>query len=203
MQVYFMLPGFVEAIGEFSPEKFLPLARKQKADGNKVSRKIQATELVAGLQQLHSYLWNSNRKYVPSESVTEKLTDDLGNPIKVGGIGEFNRNFLLRVNEALELEDTPFQDHLDPKESQALGMSVLPPVVSDQLEKTFIYNTFFGSFQVITKAIDKEGDKVELKTTNAFSHVVINPTEDNLYKCWEASYFTDIENLNTPSVPSI
>ena len=139
------------------------------------------------------------------------LVDDSGNSIKVGeqkDVGEFNINLLARVHDALEIgkgsigiptkRDPTSQREFD--RSIALGMSTLLPVAPEDLCKSFIYNTFFGSSQIITKATDRDGKKIELKTEAAFGQVIVNAQERDIYKGWEANYYSEIDDFQTQSV---
>jgi hypothetical protein len=193
-----MLPGFVETLSKFGQEKLEGCEQKEKT--GKTKQKFKSLELAKELQLLLAYLWNSNRKYISAETFTEKLTDDHGCPIKAESIGKLYKNLLLSLNEALELEDSPLLELSDIKESQVLGMSELPPATSDQLAKTFILNTFFGSFKVFTKATDKDGFEAEVFATNAFGYVVVDADEESIYKGWEANYFAKTDSVQTPSV---
>eukprot|EP00826_Nyctotherus_ovalis_P057890 TRINITY_DN7930_c0_g1_i1.p1 TRINITY_DN7930_c0_g1~~TRINITY_DN7930_c0_g1_i1.p1 ORF type:complete len:209 (-),score=59.84 TRINITY_DN7930_c0_g1_i1:405-1031(-) len=205
MQIYFMLPGFVETLSRFAPDKFSLANLEKTIKKTKFNRIASSIDLISELQLLFGYLWNSNRSYVEVKGIAEKLVDDLGSPIRTADVNEFSRSLLLRLNEVLELErSAPLSKELpDISDSQVLGMSVLLPVIPEQLAKTFIYNTFFGTFQVTTKAIDKNGNEVELNTSKAFGHIEVKPIEETLYKCWEASYYHDIQNFHTPSVLSL
>lgn len=197
-----MLPGFVEALSKFAPEKFSLANLEKTIKRTKFNRIVSSIDLISELQLLFGYLWNSNRSYVEGKGIAEKLVDDSGSPIETADANEFSRNLLLRLNEVLELEKpAPFsREPPDISDSQTLGMSVLLPVTPEQLAKTFIYNTFFGTFQVTTKATDKNGNEVELNTSKAFGHIEVKPIEDTLHKCWEAGYYHDIHNFHTPSV---
>ena len=197
-----MLPGFVEALSSFVPENFSLANLEKSLKKTKYKRVVASIELISELQLLFCYLWNSNRSYIESTGIMDKLVNDQGKPITTENLNEFNRNFLLRLNEILELERSPLFTKELPNinDSQVLGMSVLLPVMPEQLAKTFIYNTFFGTFQVITKASDKNGDEVELNVSKAFGHIEVKPIEDNLYKCWESNYYHEIANFHTPSV---
>jgi hypothetical protein len=197
-----MLPGFVEALSTFVPENFSLVNLEKSLKRTKYERIVSSISLISELQLLHGYLWNSNRSYIESTSLIDKLVNDAAKPIKTEDASEFNRNFLLRLNEVLELERSSLfnKEFADVNDSQALGMSVFLPVMPEQLAKTFIYNTFFGTFQVTTKALDKNGSEVELNTSKAFGHIEVKPIEDNLYKCWEANYYHEIANFHTPSV---
>jgi len=193
-----MLPGFVETLSKFVPEKLTCLDKENKT--GKANRKLMSLELAKELQLLLAYLWNSNRKYVEAEVIIEKLVDDNGDPVKLEDIGKFHKNLLLRLNEALELEDSPFLEFSDCKESQVLGMSLLPPAISDQLIETYVFNTFFGSFEVFTKVIDKDGFETELSATNAFGYMIVDADKENIYKGWKTNYFIDTDSVQTPTV---
>ncbi len=168
------------------------------------------------LKRLFAYLINSNRKCVEAQKVTAALVDDFGNPIKMGeqrDVGEFNINFLSRVHEALELASpektttaTPLLDiaalsaSRELTRSVAMGMSVLLPVTPEQLSKSFVYSTFFGSAVILTSAKEKNGEPVELQTQSTFGQVIVNAEEDNLYRGWQRNYYSEIEDFQTPKV---
>ena len=220
MQAYYMLPTFMENIIKFKPDKRDIAALKEKvAQGAEKAkrevRKLVSIELVAQLQRLFAYLSNSNRKCVDTRCVTSAVVDDFGKPVKIGeqkDVGEFNINFLARVHDALEVgkdnplpvtpskveTDTAAQKELE--RSVALGMSVLLPVAPEQLSKSFIYNTFFGSFAILTKAIDKDGKVIELKTNTTFGQIMVNACEKDIYSGWQKNYFNEVEDFQTPSV---
>jgi ubiquitin carboxyl-terminal hydrolase 25 len=64
----------------------------------------QSTFLVENLSKLFAQMIMANRKYVDPTQVLRSLTDDFGNFIHVGeqrDIGEFNLNFLERIEEGL------------------------------------------------------------------------------------------------------
>ncbi|TNV86827.1 hypothetical protein FGO68_gene17503 [Halteria grandinella] len=67
-------------------------------------RGIQSRHLVDNLGRLFASMLLANRKYVDPTSVLKSLTDDFGNQIHVGeqrDLGEFNLNFLERIEEGL------------------------------------------------------------------------------------------------------
>ncbi len=155
---------------------------------------------------------NSNRKSVDASTVTSAIVDDFGAPVKVGeqkDVGEFNINFLARINEALELErsDPPVPApelasaaRRELERSVASGMSVLLPVTPEQLNRSFVYSTFFGSSLIVTKATENNGKSVELQTQATFGQVIINAEEKDLYRGWEKNYYNVIEDFQTPNV---
>lgn len=192
-----MIPGFAEFISRFPSTRCV--FPKTMENTGKTKRKIMSLEIVEELQLLFGYLWNSNRRYVQSETISKKLADDCGNTM-AGDIGEYSKSLLLRINEAFELQESPLIELSGNKESQMLGIPALPPIGTDQVSESFVSNSFFGSFKVFTQAIDKNGTETELVATNTFDRVVIKANKENLYKCWEASYFTNIDNFHTPSV---
>ncbi len=220
MQAYYMLPTFTEAITKFAVRKKDIEAFKSKVTSapdksKREARKLACVELVTQLQRLFAYLTYSNRKCVDTRGVTSAVVDDFGKLVKIGeqkDVGEFNINFLARVNEALELENTdsyittPHAPPVDPAaqkvgdKSVNLGMSILLPVRPDQLGISFIYKTFFGAFQIVTKAVDKDGTMVELRTNTTFGQIIVNATEKDLYRGWEKNYYGEVEEFQTPSV---
>jgi ubiquitin carboxyl-terminal hydrolase 25 len=60
--------------------------------------------LVDSLSKLFASMIMANRKYVDPTAVLTAVTDDYGNPVLIGeqrDIGEFNLNFLERIEEGL------------------------------------------------------------------------------------------------------
>jgi len=210
-----MLPIFMETITKFTVDKKEFENMKSKAEKNpdkakREIRKLSSVKLVTQLQHLFAYLINSNRKCVDTKAVTSAIVDDYGKPIKIGeqkDVGEFNINFLTRLNEALELGESSIlqEQNLDPiakrelDRSVALGMSVLLPISAEQLQKCFIYNTFFGTFGIFTKALDKDGKIVESVTNTTFGQIIIDANSSNIYDGWEKNYYTEVEDFQTPT----
>lgn len=201
-----MIPAFMEAVVKLDTGKLQKL-------GEVGRRKAASLRLATELQRLFGYLIKSNRRAVDTRRVTDEIVDDYGKPVKIHeqkDIGEFNINFLARIHDALELgkdntcTKTPAALSPEAKKqfdrSVALGMSVLLPVSPDDLTKTFIYNTFFGSFQMVIKAKEKDGRPIELNTSTTFGQIIINASERDFYKGWQANYYTDIEDFQTASV---
>ena len=205
-----MLPLFMEAISQV---KISNTGKILAGKGKKNERKLHSLKLTIQLQRLFAYLTNSNRKAIDTTSVTDEIVDENGNPVRIHeqkDVGEFNINFLARINEALELGKensfTKISNELDPdakkqqERSIALGMSVSLPVDCHQLSKSFIYNTFFGSFLIITKANDKNGKPIELKANTTFGQIIINSHEKDIYKGWEKNYYSEIDDFQTSTV---
>lgn len=221
LQAYFMMPSFVEEIMKFKPKeeekKDKPQTdakkeakkeekKEQVKKIDKEGRKKASAQLVHKLQILFSYLICSNRRYVDPSLVIKALVDDYGNPIELGDqkdVGEFNINFLARLNEGLSQEaggmDSPSPVRgFGLERSTSMGMSIFVPPSTEQLHASFIYRTFFGSMMTFTKSKEQDGQPIELKSTTGFGQVNINPMEANLYDGWEANYFSEIEDFKTP-----
>ena len=67
-------------------------------------RQAQSKALVDNLARLFAQMIMANRKYVDPTTVLKSLTDDFGNKVQVGeqkDLGEFNLNFLERIEEGL------------------------------------------------------------------------------------------------------
>lgn len=67
-------------------------------------RQAQSRALVDNLARLFAQMIMANRKYVDPTTVLKSLTDDFGNKVQVGeqkDLGEFNLNFLERIEEGL------------------------------------------------------------------------------------------------------
>jgi len=205
-----MISAFTEAIIK------LDIANsKQKPYGavKKGERKLRSLKLTIELQRLFGYLINSSRKAVDTTAVTNEIVDDYGEPVKIHeqkDIGEFSINFLARIHDALELnkEDNKVQVpiNINPESKKqldrsiALGMSVSLAVNPEDLSKSFIYNTFFGSFLMLIKATEKDGKGIELSTNTTFGQIIINANEKDFYRGWRANYYTDIEDFQTNTV---
>ncbi len=56
------------------------------------------------MKKLFAFMARSDKKYADPTGVLKSLVDDFGNPIEIGDqkdIGEFNTNFLARLQEGL------------------------------------------------------------------------------------------------------
>ena len=59
------------------------------------------------MKKLFAYLAKSDKKYADPSGVLHSIVDDFGNPIQIGeqkDIGEFNNNFLARIQEGLHAD---------------------------------------------------------------------------------------------------
>ena len=216
MQAYFMMPNFMEAISRFQPNQFLlesykALIKRDPKKSTREFRKFTSSNLVMELQRLFARLCNSAQKSIDTKGVTSKIVDDFGVFVNIGeqkDVGEFNINFLARIHDGLDVNMVT-KDHKDElnimeeKELQRsiqLGLSVLLPITKEQLDKSFIYNTFFGSFSIVTKGLDYDGNEISLDTNTTFSQIIINANGGNLYKGWEENYYTVIDDFQTSKV---
>ena len=185
-----MIPGFVEALSELPSEKLQLGIHKHTSDGT------QNGILISEFQKLFGYMWNSNRKYIQNYAITETLKNNLGAIIESKNLGQLYEKTLNELNEVLGYENIPLsvKQELDSSNSEPFPISFKPA------KQSFITSSFFGSFQVSTKTLDEEGDKIESKTDKDFCRIVVNPNETDIYKSWEMSYNHDIENFRSSSV---
>ena len=200
----------------------MPRNREEKIQ-QKENRRKASVELVINLQKLFAYLICSNRKYVEPTAVLKALVDDYGNQIAFGDqkdAGEFNITFLAQINEAMQNEEDakspakPSGNLDSPKRSPGLESSPgfsrslslgIPPILAGlahKMENTFINDSFFGTFQVITRAQEKDQGVVELTAESPFGQIMINAMEKDVYEGWDANYFNELEGFQTPSVKS-
>jgi len=193
--------------------------KKEDSKKNEKNRKKASVELVLNLQKLFSYLTSSNRKYVEPTDVLKALVDDYGNQISIGeqkDAGEFNIIFLSEINEALQLEEikSNFPPPLSPSKSliensprkspsitrsQNLGIPNMLASMTQKLNNTFINENFFGEFQILTRAAEKDGKIVELEAEVPFGQIMINAMEKDIYEGWDTNYFNEIEGFLTPA----
>lgn len=190
------------------------MIREEKKQPREVRTKA-SVELVLNLQKLFAYLICSNRRYIEPTSVLKALVDDYGNPIAIGeqkDVGEFNMVFLARINEALEREEE------QKRSSQIIRMATMSAMESPRkmspsekmrgilpggpqnLDNGFISTSFFGMFQIITRAKESNGDPIELNTDTAFGQIMINPMEKDIYQGWDTNYFNEISDYHTATV---
>eukprot|EP01022_Parablepharisma_sp_SALTPOND_P023425 TRINITY_DN494_c0_g1_i1.p1 TRINITY_DN494_c0_g1~~TRINITY_DN494_c0_g1_i1.p1 ORF type:complete len:1152 (+),score=161.70 TRINITY_DN494_c0_g1_i1:3596-7051(+) len=179
---------------------------------DKESRRKASVELVLNLQKLFAYLICSNRRYVEPIAVLKALVDDYGNQIAIGDqkdAGEFNITFLAQVNEALQSEEVPASPsksmaEVSPKKSPGLSRSLslgIPSIftsLSQKLDSTFINENFFGEFQIVTQAQEKDGKPINLEAETPFGQIMINATEKDIYEGWDTNYYNEIEDFQTP-----
>lgn len=171
-------------------------------------RKKASVDLVLNLQKIFAYLICSNRKYVDPSPVLKALVDDYGNQIAIGeqkDVGEFNIVFLARIAEALEHEEEK-KSH-----SQIVRMATLGPesplknpqarsMLAYIASKGFINENFFGTFQIITRSVEKDGKPIMLNEDTEFGQININAMEKDIYQGWDTNYFNEIDDYRTPEV---
>eukprot|EP00347_Sterkiella_histriomuscorum_P016450 403353129 len=98
IQAYFYLPDFTEKILTSSVVQQIGL------QSSNIEREKACHYLVINLAYLFSKLILTNQKYTEPSEVLRSLVDDFGQPILLGeqkDIGEFNLNFLERIEEGL------------------------------------------------------------------------------------------------------
>jgi ubiquitin carboxyl-terminal hydrolase 25/28 len=181
--------------------------------------KNSCVKLVAEVQRLFAYMALSHKKYVNPVAILHALLDERGLPFAIGDqkdVGEFNINFLERIQEGLmlaQLSSGPSSSpeafeaanaiqvaEFRPSTAQRLGGSQYLGLSPQMHKKSFISDTFFGMLVVLIEAQEADGTKVERMSDTTFGQVIIEGANTDLYEGWEASYFTEIENYITPKV---
>ena len=138
----------------------------------------------------------SDRKYISPKALSETVVDDEGIAIQLGDekdVGEFNINFLARVDEAISAQSSPLL-RSSFKPQMSLGTKGLKSSLAIQNE-SFISRSFFGRQMVITCAIDKHKNPIETKEETLFGQIMINPTADNIYYGWDDNAFSEIADF--------
>jgi ubiquitin carboxyl-terminal hydrolase 25/28 len=129
LQIYYTIPAFVEAILCFKDEgegesamaattdsaKKPKIVEESKAEGEsagidkQVEKRLKASKkLIFEMKKLFASLTKSDKKYTDPSGVLHAIVDDFGNPIQIGeqkDIGEFNNNFLARIQEGLKADE--------------------------------------------------------------------------------------------------
>jgi ubiquitin carboxyl-terminal hydrolase 25/28 len=140
----------------------------------------------------------SKRKYVSPKALSEAIVDGEGMPMQLGeekDVGEFNINFLARVDEAISAQNSlPLRSSF--KSQMSLGTKGFKSSLAIQNE-SFISKSFFGTQAVITHAIDKQNKPIDLKEESLFGQIMINPTADNIYYGWDDNAFSEIDDFVT------
>ena len=100
-----------------------------KLKSSNIARQKQCIVLSQKLAELFSRLAQLNKKYTEPSEVLRALVDDFGNTISLGDqkdIGEFNLNFLERIEEGLgEAERKSADDNISDEKSRSLSISTL------------------------------------------------------------------------------
>jgi ubiquitin carboxyl-terminal hydrolase 25/28 len=88
---------------------------ESKAEGEsagidkQVEKRLKASKkLIFEMKKLFASLTKSDKKYTDPSGVLHAIVDDFGNPIQIGeqkDIGEFNNNFLARIQEGLKADE--------------------------------------------------------------------------------------------------
>mmetsp|Transcript_25425 Transcript_25425/g.39213 ORF Transcript_25425/g.39213 Transcript_25425/m.39213 type:complete len:156 (-) Transcript_25425:2609-3076(-) len=106
LQVYFNLPDFVSNIMKFEDtnEELAPLNKDDVQEKNMLNRLNNSRKLITNLKTLFARLTIGNKKYADPTDVLRSTTNEQGSTLEIGDqqdIGEFNGQFLLRVQEGL------------------------------------------------------------------------------------------------------
>jgi len=168
----------------------------------------------------------SNRKYTEPSIVLRALVDDFGQPILFGDqkdIGEFNLNFLERIEEGLgerkmaklEIEDLKAQDEklfanggltkgMEVRKSSIIddGMDTPQPESSlgDDAINT-IQKLFFGRIVNILKVDNAKRTKIFSKKIEKMGPIMLDVNNyGSLYDAWNSQGLEDIEDFNCKEV---
>ena len=143
-------------------------------------------------------MMGSDRKYINPKSLADSIVNNNGIPIKIGeekDVGEFNINFLARVDEAVSNQTNPAKrSSLEPHMFSASRAAHQPLVFQSE---SFISKSFFGKLLIRTHAIDSKNQPIEMNEETTFGQIMINPTAKNIYQGWEDNYFSDIDDFLT------
>ena len=100
----------------------------------------------------------ANRKYVDPTAVLKSVTDDYGNPVLIGeqrDIGDFNLNFLERIEEGLGERKPEHSDSLiidgmsDTGKNRAILAADQSPIIDDNF-----------SGKVVKNSLEEEKDEI-------------------------------------------
>lgn len=110
MQILYTLPPFVQAIltADVRYEESKEKAKPDEGIDPQIVKRIRASQkLILETKKLFAIMSLSDKKYTDPSAVLHSIVDDFGNPIQIGeqkDIGEFNNNFLARIQEGLNAE---------------------------------------------------------------------------------------------------
>jgi len=132
----------------------------------------------------------SKRKYINPKAFADVMTENNGSGIIIGeekDVGEFNINFLARIDEALGKEgDNSLLS------SQYINHSMKSRGFLRLSKESFVARAFFGKLLTLTYEIK---DKVVRREETLFGQVMISPMAENIYQGWEANYFSEIDDF--------
>ena len=192
IQSYFMIPKLVQEILSFKLDQNHPdLATLAKSPNIK---------LIEELQFLFASMILGNKKCIDPSNVLDTLLDETGNQIQVGeqkDIGEFNINFIARIEEGLKAAH-----------SFKSVEAVKEPLASLPLdeEKKFrnvenlnlVSQLFYAKQQEFVTAEEVDGEQVEFKNCSMFGQLSLDVNEKDLHRAWDKAYHNFIDEYMTP-----
>lgn len=166
IQTYFMIPKFIQEILSFKePES--------------TEAKSASIKLIEELQLLFASMILGNKKCIDPSEVLENLVDDFGNKIVVGeqkDIGEFNMNFIARIEDGL-------------KAGQG---------VKSEVDNTIVSQLFFAKQHEVVKANERDGEVLTISNTTLFGQLSLDVNEKELHRAWDKAFHNYIEEFMTP-----
>eukprot|EP00826_Nyctotherus_ovalis_P056856 TRINITY_DN7755_c0_g1_i15.p1 TRINITY_DN7755_c0_g1~~TRINITY_DN7755_c0_g1_i15.p1 ORF type:complete len:771 (+),score=212.17 TRINITY_DN7755_c0_g1_i15:500-2812(+) len=136
----------------------------------------------------------SKRKYINPKALADLITACSDPSMMLGDekdVGEFNINFLARIDETLgkELRGSVLS-------SQYLNPSTRNRAFLRLSRENFIARAFFGKLLILTREVNPASESpIEFKEETLFSQVMISPMAENIYQGWEANYFSEISEF--------
>eukprot|EP00743_Colponemidia_sp_Colp-15_P007033 GILK01007589.1.p1 GENE.GILK01007589.1~~GILK01007589.1.p1 ORF type:complete len:990 (-),score=185.29 GILK01007589.1:398-3367(-) len=210
-QTYFKLPHIRHAVLSFrapSDEKLkeeVSAAQDDELKKSLVLRRHASIKLVKELQMLFACMMYGTRKYGNPTSVLKALVDDTGRPIQIGDqkdVGEFNLNFLDRLDEGLQAGE-----HDDLDENQYVVVREAPsdmavdgtPVATDTKSKDgLVKRSFFGEMTEVRSAPESDGSVCTQESTVEFGQINLNLGHGDVYSSWDSFNHTTLDGYITP-----
>ena len=165
IQTYFMIPKFIQEILSFKkpPENI----------------KSAGIKLIEELQLLFASMILGNKKCIDPSEVLENLLDDSGNKILVGeqkDIGEFNMNFIARIEDGLKAVESAMVEG----------------------DNNIVSQLFYAKQHEIVKANEEDGEILSFTNTSLFGQLSLDVSEKELHRAWDKAYHNYIEEFMTP-----
>lgn len=191
IQSYFMIPKLVQEILSFKLDPNHPdLATLAKSPNIK---------LIEELQLLFASMILGNKKCIDPSNVLDTLLDETGKQIQVGeqkDIGEFNINFIARIEEGLKAAHS-FKAPEGP--SDLLGLALDEEKRFKKVENlNLVSQLFYAKQQEFVTAEELDGEQVEFKNCSMFGQLSLDVNEKDLHRAWDKAYHNFIEEYMTP-----
>ncbi|KAL4453036.1 hypothetical protein ABPG73_015873 [Tetrahymena malaccensis] len=202
IQTYFFIPKFMETIMNYRIPTQINMTTLSQERQKRISASIN---LVSHLQRLFGYLILSDKKYADPKQVLENIVDDQGNRIILGDqkdIGEFNLQFLERVQEGLNYVQGKAYDFSNQNGSANKQQSICVDLLDSQSEQkkgslkkkiaflpsedeeSVISQLFFGKKKEFITYY-QEGTFKQFYEENVFLPIILDLQYQDLYTSWE------------------